>query len=256
MTQDTRKAPMIRFYAIAVALSVLLFLSKSTFAQFVPPDLDPGDMYHLVFVTEGKADATVGRSETATLVDYDAFVQGEAVDSPALTGTDQGVTYKAIVSAWDEAFGLEIAARDHAVVTAPVYLLNGGRVADGSDDMWDGNIQRPINVKQDGYFHHAVVWTGTDFTGDTGVCMVEDGVGTAGLPSCVGVRGNPTFGSTLTSDERWVDWGTYLPDDSFSYYALSDPLTVPVPEPTASMLLLMGIVVSTMAIRQRQAARV
>ena len=67
---------MIRFYAIAVALSVCLFLSKNTFAQFVPPDLNSGDMYHLVFVTEGKADATVGRGETATLVDYDAFVQG------------------------------------------------------------------------------------------------------------------------------------------------------------------------------------
>ena len=133
---------MLRFHALVAALSVCLFLNNAAFAQFVPPDLNPGDMYHLVFVTEGTADALVGKEiNEVTLADYDAFVQAEAAINPALTGTDQGIQYRAIVTAWEEPHGEETTARDHTAVQAAVYRFDGERVADGEEDMWDGRIQ-------------------------------------------------------------------------------------------------------------------
>ena len=104
----------------------------------VPADLNPGDPYHLVFVTQGMRDGT-----SAAIADYDAFVNAEAALNPSVTGT--GVQWYAIAST------ASVSARDHAVVGAnvPVYLLDGTtKIADGYADIWDGSIDSTIDVDQ------------------------------------------------------------------------------------------------------------
>ncbi len=104
---------------------------------YVPPGLSPGDTYHLVFVTEGYTNAT-----SSDIDYYNAFVQSEAARNPSLTGTEMGVTWRVIAST------SAIDARDNAHVEAPVYLLNGTKVADDHADFWDGFLDAPVIVDQ------------------------------------------------------------------------------------------------------------
>ncbi len=91
-----------------------------------------------------------------------------------VTGADMGVTYRAIVST------SSVDARDNALVTAPVYRLDGELVASGFDDMWDGSIRVPISLRVGQTFcsfdHDAFppppcvsdyVWTGSSADGTT-----------------------------------------------------------------------------------------
>ena len=103
--------------AAIVAIAVATASARATVV--VPDGLQAGDMYHLVFVTEGTRDAT-----SIDIADYNAFVQAEAERSGATT-ENFGIDWFAIGST------AMVDARDNAVVEAPVYLLDGTRVSDG-----------------------------------------------------------------------------------------------------------------------------
>ena len=65
----------------ACLVIALFLISDSAFGSiFVPDGLQPGDMYHLVFVTDGARDG-----ESNAIADYNAFVQAEAERSGAVT---------------------------------------------------------------------------------------------------------------------------------------------------------------------------
>ena len=55
-------------------------------------NLNPGDTYHLVFVTEGTRDAT-----STDIADYNAFVKAEA-ERPGATTENLGINWFAIGS--------------------------------------------------------------------------------------------------------------------------------------------------------------
>ena len=123
-----------------LVLTILVFSMTAATSQasvFVPAGLQPGDMYHLAFVTAGARDAT-----STMIGDYNVFVRSQAAMNSALTGTDMGVMYNAIASTSDDI------ARVNALVAAPVYLLDGTKIADGFDDMWDGDIDANFQVDQ------------------------------------------------------------------------------------------------------------
>lgn len=91
---------------IAVA-AILLSASITSAEIIIPAGLNPGDTYHLVFVTDGTRDAM-----SINIEDYNDFVQAEAALNPAITGTDIGVQYHAIAST------ATVDASDNALVSA------------------------------------------------------------------------------------------------------------------------------------------
>ena len=140
-----------------VTIALLSIAPSSARAVVVPTGLNPGDTYHLAFLTDGTRDAV-----PTSIGIYNTFVQDQAALNSSLTGTDQGVQWFVIGST----FGKD--ARVNAEVSAPVYLLDGTtKVADGFADIWDGTIDNPIDVDQYGLsvINPDPVFAGSDFDG-------------------------------------------------------------------------------------------
>lgn len=188
---------------------------------FVPAGLSPGDKYHLVFVTDGTIDAM-----DSNIMVYNDFVQSEAELNPSLTGTDFGVEWNALVSTP----GMN--ARDNAVVgaTTPVYLLDGTKLADGFNDFWDQSLLAPVDVDQyNTQVPVTLVWTGS----------LALGIGSATFE--LGGSGQSTVqGSTEYSNTFWFFNSSGDPENAAPLYALSQELTVPVPEPTTMITFVIG----------------
>jgi hypothetical protein len=125
----------------------------------------------------------------------------------------------------------------------PLYNLEGIRVVDNYDDLWNGNIDNPINIDELGNLLLDSVWTGT---GSNGVA----GSGTA--------LGNSTviIGSSSSIFASWVSADTADPSALNHLYAISDeldvPATKPIPEPTTMLLLGFGVVVVAVFRRKRK----
>jgi hypothetical protein len=177
-------------------------------------------MYHLVFVTEGARDAT-----SPDIAVYNTFVNDEADQVPELGG----FTWFAIASTQ------LVDARDNAPVSAPVYRLDGTKVADGFADIWDGDIDSPILINQFGGLEEQSVWTGTDANG-----LAAGALGNVGFGAVIG--------SSVRADQSWVfDAITETKRLSFPLYALSAKLTVPIPEPSSKALSWLALVWTAMA---------
>lgn len=203
------------------AFVVLIFWCpfRTDAALYVPPGLNPGDMYHLAFVTSGERDAT-----SILIADYNGFVQAQAALNPTLTGTDIGISWRTIASTAAQD------AQTNAPVLAPVYRLDGVKIADDFADLWDGQIDAPLSIDQFGAFKMTIVWTGS----------LGNGLQAPGAELGVG---NVAYGNSSNS-MSWVVSG--LEDSNgelHSLYALSDKLTVPIPEPAMAItwLLLCGL---------------
>lgn len=101
----------------------------------VPTGLNPGDTYHLAFVSSTSRDGT-----STNIADYNSFVQGVA--NAAGIGSSENVDWFTIAST------STVDAKDNAVVgvSTPVYLVNGTtKIADGFSDMWDGSLDASPN---------------------------------------------------------------------------------------------------------------
>ncbi len=203
------------------SISLLLWTPNCALAALVPAGLSPGDPYQLAFVTDDTLSAT-----NFSIGIYNTFVQGQAALNPGLTGTDLGVTWSAIGST------SSVDARDNALVSAPVYLLDGSQIASGSADLWDGSIATSINVNQFGASvpGNVVVHTGTDSSGFK-------------VPArFLGSSQNVRTGRADLATAAWIDdggagaWTTARP-----FYALSSVLVVPVPEPSTLALFSVGL---------------
>lgn len=207
-----------------VWLLCLVAATTTHASVLVPAGLNPGDMYHLGFVTQGTTDAT-----STDIADYNAFVQGQAALNPTLTGTDMGVTYKAIAST------SVVDARDNALVEAPVFLMDGTtQISTGFLDTWDGSIAANLSLDQFGdQPTTGLVWTGSLATG---FVRPDRPLGSS----------RPGLGSIFFSNSRWVEADSVQPDHvNFRFYALSEKLSVPtsggvIPEP-ASVVVWLGL---------------
>ncbi len=215
--------------AVVAAATFLMFASAAQ-AVIVPVGLNPGDTYHLVFVTSGGRDAT-----SSDIDDYNDFVQAQAALSPAITGTDLGVEYLAIAST------ATVDAIDNAPISGPVYLTDGTTlVATGSADMWDGFLLNTLNKTQYGGIHtEDHVWTGTLGNG------LKGGAGNPGnlylgstVPPVVGA------GVNTHTTSLWTEGTFFSPDNILALYAISEPLSVPVsavPEPSTYAMALIAV---------------
>ncbi len=177
-----------------------------------PPGLNPGDVYHLAFLTAGSRDAT-----SSNINDYNQFVQEQADAGSLTSGLD--LEWKAIASTQT------VSAIDNAPVVGAVFLLDFTRVANSSGDLWDGAIQSPIDFTQNGItLGTTAVWTGTDVDGTS----AESGFRALGTSR---VR----YGLSSNTNGYWIVRGAQFDlNTKSSFYALSEAITVnAVPEPAS-----------------------
>ena len=140
------------------------FLVTSAYGEIttIPPGLMPGDQYRLVFITK---DTTTALS--TNIADYDAFVTSQANQSAMLAslptswrviGSTAAVSAKVHTSTDDSPAGETGVA---------IYRLDGALIASSYDDLWDGTIQNPLYVAQDGSVLDTCcgTWTGTNIYG-------------------------------------------------------------------------------------------
>jgi hypothetical protein len=214
---------------LAKVLTIVLLLNapSSVRAVVVPGELKLGDTYHLVFLTKEKQNAF-----STSIGTYNTFVQSQAAQNSILTGTDQGVDWFVMGSTLNDN------ARDNAVVSAPVYLLDGAtKVADGFDDIWDGSVANPIDVDQFGFIVGSpdTLFTGSKSDGTTHF----DG----GVQRYLGSTSNVALGDPTATNSNWISSAfTSVWSDERSFYALSEELTV-VPEPMVGSLVASGLLV-------------
>lgn len=202
-----------RLYSLAVIFSLVGF--SGAYGQIItaPSDLAPGDEYRLVFITKNK----IFTAESPDISDYDAHVTSQANMSPLLAalqtnwrviGSTPSISAKAHTDTDDSALG---------ATGVPIYRLDGLRIADNYDDLWDGNIQRPLYVAQDGSTLNTCcgTWTGTRMDGAQAIGY-ELGAGLTvvdGAPNGTG--------------DNWIQTGPYPATELQYLYAISDVLVVP-----------------------------
>lgn len=148
-------------HRISMPIVVVLLISSRSLAApiLVPPSLTPGDQYHLVFVSSQPNTANFGASGIAGA---DAFVQGLA-DSAGI-GATQGITWQAILS------DSTTDAISRFNPTAPIYDIQGNRVAASGSALWGVTastpLENPIQFDENGDSGTFIeVWTGTNTSG-------------------------------------------------------------------------------------------
>ncbi|MFN6307702.1 MAG: PEP-CTERM sorting domain-containing protein [Microcystis sp.] len=221
-----------------VALATLGTSAAQAALVVVPPGLNPGDQFRLVFVTDGTRNAT-----STNINDYNNFVTSQVTGSALATqlttaGFNLGtITWKAIASTRASGSIVAVNARDNtgtnpSSLGVPIYLIDGNRVANNNTDLWDSSIIRSINVTQSGATTPtagAVVWTGTNQSGVVSPSPTD----TNGLG---GTTGFAVTGITNLTTANWISNNTTNRTNTRRLYGMSSVLKVPVleiPEPSS-----------------------
>lgn len=216
------------------ALYASLFFLLSTTANaalVVPAGLNPGDAYHLMFVSSTTRFAT-----SSDIKDYDDHVQS-AADAAGI-GSSIGVNWLAVgsttsVSAYDHLSPLF--SNMSELDTVPIYNQNGELVASSFNTLFTGpttSLTNPIDYDENGNLLNALVYTGTF---STGVAYTNFTLGSANGMSQYGSSG--AFGSTWVSNTS-----ANASTNSLSIYGFSQQLAVAaVPLPAAVWLFGSGM---------------
>lgn len=182
-------------------------------ADYLPPGLQAGDPYQLLFITSATIDGASGEIDH-----YNRFANTVANgDGSRVQGVSSG--WRALLST------REAHARDNAPVTAPVYNLEGALIATDASDLWDGDLKRGVRVTELGEVVNTRVWSGTTVHGmeaSTGVTSPPPGDYAMGGSS-------PMVGWSGNSDQAWIFSGRETPANRFPIYVLSQVLSVPAP---------------------------
>jgi len=223
---QTRK----RVLAAAAAMAISPLLGSWTKGAITTPaDLNPGDPFYVMFLS----------SEPIAVTDpdptsYNQMVSGEA----ATAGID---TYNSLPVTW-QAFGSfdgGQSAIDRFNPNAPIYRVDGVRIADNAADLYDGSIQNPIDVQPDGTTPlSSAVWTGS-FSDGTPAFSGNDSkaIGSAGGPDLVP---GAEFGESEAIDGQWTAAATFFNTDPAPIYAFSSQIPEPATLGAAAGLMLLA----------------
>ncbi len=208
---------------LAVALVAAMVGGTAQADVTLPPGLPPGSQYQIAFVT---ADTTNGTSGLESY--YNNFVTAEAAQSTTLSSL--GATWSAITSTFDGSNYHNAADNvPSAPVNTPIYNTDGQLVATGYAQLFGYNLSGGyplITYTQIGIGLGANVWTGSDYHG---IASQQWGCSSLG-------QSNPIVAVNWSYEEFMYAFGTPY-TDLFSLYAISSPITVPVPEPASLTLL-------------------
>ena len=212
---------MSKFFNLSIVATITtLTLGFSGFAKaltVIPDDLNPGDQYRLVFLTDNNLFAT-----SSNIDDYNQFVTLDVIGSTLETE----LTIAGLTPNWSVIGSTAtVSARDNTETQGsegvPIYRLTGERVANDYEDLWNGDILAPILTTPDGNEIETLVWAGT----------VQDG--TIGVSPLGGdASGFTTFGVSSFTTFRWINSaGNVGANFELSLYGMSSVLTVPQEEP-------------------------
>lgn len=238
---------------VARSVGLLMALSGSAIGLYassidvLPPGLNPGDQYRLIFITSAGITA-----KSDNIADYDAFVSEVANASPL---GSLGATWQAIVST------PTVSAADHLGASpVPIYRLDGQEVAAGTtgpQGLWSDGLNNPnphrssvlfdekgdnaqlvSNIPGSNIQNIQLAWTGT----------AEDGSAENPLGGAL----NFGVGCTIVADIRWIDYQDFGDSSTLlPVYGISSVLTVPLPEPGPLGTLLTGTLLLGWACSQR-----
>jgi alpha-galactosidase len=188
----------------------------------IPTGLRPGDSFHLVFATSNTTNRdSGGGADNHPISDWNTFVDNAAAATTitAFKPTLTAATWHAIVST------TSVDARDNAAVSAPVYRLDGQRVATGYADMWDGSIENAIVLTQNlttvPGAQSELTWSGSTSAGVAhGTYPLGNGTESALTGRASSAGGGWIAGST--AERRG-------PTTSLRMYALSERITIETP---------------------------
>lgn len=242
------KRPFLRsrrlFYAmVAVVVAVAVVLIGWPALQdaqveiiTTPADLNAGEEYRLVFVTASKRTA-----ETRVISTYNDFATAAAESSPRLAALDTswsviGSTLEGPNSNLSTINAVTNSSTDWRPTTTngngvPIYRLDGARVADDYDDLWNNSIQNPISITDAGTIYSGFVWTGTTGTGTRTVRVLGNGRENHAGPA------ETSYGDSTRTDLGWINVRAKSADllsldnagKEFPFYAISGVLKVPSP---------------------------
>jgi hypothetical protein len=225
--------------SLALAALVLTAAATSAAPLTLPPGLNPGDQYRLAFITSDQRNATA-----TDIAVYNSFVSGAANAVAELAAL--GTTWSAIASTGGTS------ARDNTSTVfgsdpdAPIYLLDGVKVADGNLALWGGSLDAAITITETGSTYSGLefVWTGTD------------SLGTGAFGEWLGSL-DPVSGRLFETDGDWINQSiSFPPGVSLSLYGLSGVLTVAtVHEPAPVAVLAMSLAVLTVSLRRQRRGR-
>ena len=214
---------------------VLLVLSGAQSASSAdipsPGDLNPGDSFRFMFLT------LTGSPGNQTNIDnWNNFVNLDA----------SGYTYEGNAIAWKAAISTAVVdARDNVGgfgTAIPVYLVTGTQVANdltaNSGGLWNTLLAAP-NIGIDGsVLSFPQAWGGSNADGTNSGSPVW-----SGFQVSVG---------TPNSAAQWLSSGSAGPAISANpVFAVSETLTVPVPEPSALALAAIACLGGLAALRRR-----
>jgi len=202
--------------------AILLAVSATTHASIVtlPPGLNRGDQYRLVFVTSTKMTAA-----SNVIGDYNTMVSNTAGAVSALNSL--GTTWSVIGTT------TSVNARTNTLtgpsdLSVPIYALTGLRVATGNTDLWDGTLENPMTMNELGNTVSVTVWTGTNASGlNEGWTFSENG-GNGWVRRGLSSLTNSVAGGTTTAG--WTGQLGEPGNTAQSLYAMSGIITA-VPEP-------------------------
>ena len=205
--------PKLKVCSIAAILGVAALSDSYAQIVVIPTDLEPGDEYRLVFITKDK----IFTAESSNIADYDGDVTNQASMSAVLAQIDTNWRVIGSTSSVDAKIHTDTDDSPLGPTGVPIYRLDGLRIADDYDDLWDGNIQHPLYIAQNGATLNTCcgTWTGTNSNGNAATGY-ELGAG----PSVVDGAPNGTA-------SNWIQTSPYPADQLQYLYAISDVLVVP-----------------------------
>ena len=186
--------------------------------SLIPTGLTSGDSFRLLFLT------ATGHSPTSTnIADYNTYVQGRAAGGHADI-QEYSYWFRVLGSA---AYSTAVENTRTSYTSSekgfPIYWLNGIKVVDDYEDLYDGAWDDEANPRdRDGATVSADhVWTGSTHSGGLGLYF--------GLNNVEVGRLHPTLGGPLSSTTA------FTPDTNWPYYALSNVFEVGPPDPGVTL---------------------
>ncbi len=137
MTTNMNLFKAVAFCSFAMILIATCFSSQASAAMIVQPGgLALGEQYRLAFVTSSLGDAT-----STDIADYNAFVTNAANAVPELVALNTEWFVIGSTSA--------VSARENTGTIVrpglPIFLLDGLKLVDDYNDLWDNSIDVPLN---------------------------------------------------------------------------------------------------------------